>query len=83
MPDSTFTFKQFTVRQDKCAMKISTDGVLFGAVIQPENAKEILDIGTGTGLLSLMIAQRCDAYTQKYIERGRKLLQFTTCSQRG
>ncbi len=54
-----FKFKQFTVHQDRCAMKIGTDGVLLGAwaTIQNENSS-ILDIGAGTGLLSLMLAQR-------------------------
>ena len=58
----TFTFKQFTVNQDRCAMKIGTDGVLLGAwtplINNPFNA---LDIGAGTGILSLMLAQRSNA----------------------
>ena len=57
-----FTFKQFTVNQERCAMKIGTDGVLLGAwapLINNPNA--ILDIGTGTGVLSLMLAQRSTA----------------------
>lgn len=61
MPDTKFTFKQFVINQDKCAMKVSTDSVMFGASINTNSAKRILDIGTGTGLLSLMLAQRCDA----------------------
>ena len=57
-----FTFKQFTVNQERCAMKIGTDGVLLGAwapLINNPNA--ILDIGAGTGVLSLMLAQRSTA----------------------
>lgn len=57
-----FKFKQFSVHQERCAMKIGTDGVLLGAwtpLINNPNA--ILDIGAGTGVLSLMLAQRCHA----------------------
>ncbi|MEP3207939.1 MAG: methyltransferase [Maribacter sp.] len=54
-----FKFKQFTINQDRCAMKIGTDGVLLGAWISVENMpNSMLDIGAGTGLLSLMLAQR-------------------------
>lgn len=55
---STFRFKQFKIEQDKCAMKIGTDGVLLGAWANIAQASSILDIGTGTGLLALMAAQR-------------------------
>jgi len=59
---STFNFKQFSVQQDKCAMKISTDGVLLGAWCPIDNNPfSILDIGGGTGILSLMLAQRSNA----------------------
>lgn len=54
-----FKFKQFTINQDRCAMKIGTDGVLLGAWISVENMpNSMLDVGAGTGLLSLMLAQR-------------------------
>ncbi len=59
---SVFQFKQFSVNQDQTAMKIGTDGVLLGAWTPIENnPKSILDIGTGTGIIALMLAQRCDA----------------------
>ena len=55
-----FKFKQFSIHQDRCAMKIGTDGVLLGAWASIENnPSSILDIGAGTGVLSLMLAQRC------------------------
>lgn len=57
-----FRFKQFTINQDKCAMKIGTDGVLLGAWTSAENTPfSILDIGAGTGIISLQMAQRSDA----------------------
>ncbi len=52
----TFQFKNFTIAQDRCAMKVGTDGVLLGAWARGGN--RILDIGTGTGLIALMMAQR-------------------------
>lgn len=56
MRNNYFSFKQFTVYHDLCAMKVGTDGVLLGALA--DGGKRILDIGTGTGLIALMMAQR-------------------------
>ena len=53
-----FRFKQFAVEQDDVAMKVGTDGVLLGAWADCEGAKKILDIGTGTGVIALQMAQR-------------------------
>lgn len=69
MANDWFRFKQFTVRQDKCAMKVSTDACIQGAYAvrylkqyaAPEKLWDVLDIGAGTGLLSLMIAQEVNA----------------------
>ena len=58
MSNPYFQFKQFTVWHDKCAMKVGTDGVLLGAWASVRNAHRILDVGTGTGLVALMLAQR-------------------------
>jgi tRNA1Val (adenine37-N6)-methyltransferase len=58
MANSYFQFKQFRVEQDRCAMKISTDAVLLGALAKQDGPAEILDIGTGTGVIALMLAQR-------------------------
>ena len=61
MANNYFKFKQFIIHQEKCAMKVGTDGVLLGAWANCENTKHVLDIGTGTGLIALMIAQRSQA----------------------
>jgi tRNA1Val (adenine37-N6)-methyltransferase len=61
MPNSHFSFKQFTIHQEKCAFRVGTDGVLLGAAAGVDNTRTILDVGSGTGLLALMLAQRSDA----------------------
>jgi len=58
MPNSWFQFKEFRINQNKTAMKVGTDGVLLGAWTNYLNASSILDIGTGTGLIALIAAQR-------------------------
>ena len=61
MKAKPFYFKQFTIHQDRCALKVGTDGVLLGAWTDCSGAKSILDIGSGTGVISLMLAQRSAA----------------------
>lgn len=61
MANPFFRFKQFTVWHDKCAMKVGTDGVLLGCWCDVPEARTILDVGCGTGLISLMLAQRIPA----------------------
>jgi len=59
MPNTWFRFKQFTIQQEHAAMKVGTDGVLLGAWASvPGSGSRVLDAGTGTGLIALMVAQR-------------------------
>jgi tRNA1Val (adenine37-N6)-methyltransferase len=53
-----FKFKQFTIEHDACAMKVGTDSIMLGSWVQTKNAQRILDIGTGSGLLAIMLAQK-------------------------
>jgi tRNA1Val (adenine37-N6)-methyltransferase len=55
-----FTFKQFEIQQSKNVFRVGTDGVLLGALADVENASKVLEVGTGTGLISLMLAQKSE-----------------------
>ena len=73
-----FTFKKFTIHQDRCAMKVGTDGVLLGAWSPLyNNPYRVLDIGSGTGLIALMLAQRSDAEQIDAVEIDEEA--FTQC----
>lgn len=56
-----FYFKQFNIEDNRCAMKVGTDGVLLGAWVDIAQAKQVLDVGTGSGVIALMLAQRTSA----------------------
>lgn len=61
MASDYFNFKQFTIRQDISAFKVGTDGVLLGASVDLSGVERVLEIGTGTGLIAIMLAQRGNA----------------------
>jgi Predicted O-methyltransferase len=61
MSNDSFEFKKFKIKQDKCAMRVSTDAVLIGAWVKTNGSSTILDIGTGTGVIALMLAQKSEA----------------------
>ena len=65
---SGFTFKRFHIAHDRCAMKVGTDGVLLGSWTPCDKAQRILDIGSGSGLLSLMLAQRTESTSSASID---------------
>ncbi len=76
MSAESFQFKKFAIAQDQCGMKIGTDGVLLGAWAPlKEDAKRILDIGTGTGVIAIMQAQRCPKATVIGVEIDEKAAQ--------
>jgi tRNA1Val (adenine37-N6)-methyltransferase len=58
MANNYFNFKQFTINQDLCGQKVGTDGVILGAWADIINCEKVLDIGSGTGLIALMLAQK-------------------------
>jgi tRNA1Val (adenine37-N6)-methyltransferase len=58
MANDYFRFKEFTIQQDRTAMKVGTDGILLGAWVGVKGVRKTLDVGTGTGLIALMLAQR-------------------------
>jgi tRNA1Val (adenine37-N6)-methyltransferase len=58
---ASFRFKQFTIKQEQSAMKVGTDSILLGSWVNIDSEESILDIGSGTGILALMLAQRSDA----------------------
>ncbi|HZF64737.1 MAG TPA: methyltransferase [Chitinophagaceae bacterium] len=67
MANTFFRFKAFTIQQDRCAMKVTTDGCIFGAwcaadILLQNNLARVLDVGAGIGLLSLMLAQKLKAH---------------------
>ena len=68
MANSFFKFKQFTINQDRCAMKVGTDGCLLGAWADLSSSHRILDVGCGSGLIAIMAAQRCVQATVKGVE---------------
>jgi tRNA1Val (adenine37-N6)-methyltransferase len=71
MSQQTFVFKKFSVHQHKSAHKVGTDGVLIGAWAEVKEVKNILDIGTGTGIIALMMAQKSPAQIDAIdIEQG-------------
>jgi tRNA1Val (adenine37-N6)-methyltransferase len=72
MSNKSFSFKQFVIKQDRSAMKVGVDGVMLGAWADVASASNILDIGTGTGLIAIMLAQRNHAASIDAVEIERQ-----------
>lgn len=72
MSNKPFTFRHFTIQQDRCAMKVGTDSMILGAWASCPDTGRVLDLGTGTGVLSLMIAQRYPTLTIEALEIDRE-----------
>lgn len=75
MANPFFKFKKFTVYHDRCAMKVGTDGVLLGTWTDVSSSSQILDIGTGTGLIALILAQRCQTAQIKALDIDNKAIE--------
>ena len=64
IPPGTFYFKQFKIEDDRSTMKVGTDAILLASVVNTDDAAEILEIGTGCGVISLILAQRTQAHIE-------------------
>ena len=77
-----FHFKQFTIRQDQCAMKVGTDGILLGAWAAINEHSLVLDIGAGTGLIAIMLAQRSSTAQIHAVEVDKKAFNEAEANMR-
>lgn len=75
-----FKFKHFDICQDKCAMKVNTDAIILGAWSDLDGKKHVLDIGTGTGIIAIMLAQRNASITALGIEVDEMAFQQATAN---
>ncbi|WP_347839656.1 methyltransferase [uncultured Draconibacterium sp.] len=75
MGNNYFRFKQFTIHQEKAAMKVGIDGVLLGSWAKVNNCRLVLDVGTGTGLIALMLAQQSSAKIMAIDVEGNAVIQ--------